>query len=221
MTSGKDAETWNDCKTHLEAHGGNASHVTEVCMDMSPAFIKGAGKYFPNAAITFDKFHLMKLVNAAVDEVRRQEQKTCTDLLNTRYVWLKNEKNLTQPQREKLTKLKDCDLDTAKAYRMKIAFSAIFRHQHMLAKFALDDWLDWAVRCRLEPMKAVAKSIKVHYQGIMRWFHSKLNNGLLEGVNSVFQAAKRKARGYRSHKNIVCMIYLLHGKLDFTQKKNV
>jgi transposase len=188
-------------------------------MDMSPPFIKGAKSNFPNAQIIFDKFHVIKLLNEAVDEVRRQEQKTCVDLKLTRYIWLKNEKNLTASQKEKLAKLKDCHLDTAKAYRMKLAFYQVFRYQKLLGQFALEDWLIWASRCRLKPIMDVAKTIKAHYDGIIRWFSSKLNNGLLEGINSVFQAAKRKARGYRSTKNIIAMIYLLHGKLNFTIKK--
>jgi transposase len=188
-------------------------------MDMSPAFIKGARDNFPHAHITFDKFHVMKLVNKAVDEVRREEQKSCEDLKHTRYIWLKNERNLTANQKEKLDRLKDCDLDTAKAYRMKRAFSQIFHYSRGIGQLALDDWLVWARRCRLQPMIEVAKTITAHYDGILRWFNSRLNNGILEGVNSVFQAAKRKARGYRSHKNIIAMIYLLHGKLDFVQKK--
>lgn len=98
VAKGKDAMTWKACKEHLETHGGNAEKVTEVCMDMSPAFIKGATENFPNASITFDKFHVIKAVNEAVDEVRRTESKTTEGLKNTRYIWLKNEKNLTDSQ---------------------------------------------------------------------------------------------------------------------------
>ncbi|MBG9793295.1 transposase, partial [Paenibacillus dendritiformis] len=72
--------------------------------------------------------------------------------------------------------------------------------------------------CRLAPMVEVAKMLQNHYDGVVRWFSSKLTNGLLEGVNSLFQAAKRKARGYRSEKNIIAMVYVLAGKLNFTLK---
>lgn len=84
-------------------------------MDMSPAFIKGATENFPKAAITFDKFHVIKIANEVVDEVRRTESKRTDELMNTRYIWLKNETNLTKAQKEILDKLKDCGLDTAKA----------------------------------------------------------------------------------------------------------
>lgn len=218
VTKGKDSSTWKDCKEHLESKGGNADQVTEVCMDMSPAFIKGAKENFSNATITFDKFHVIKVVNEAVDKVRRNEQKSCTELKNTRYAWLKNEKNLTKKQKEDLDRLKDCDLDTAKAYRMRISFQELFQYPADLAPMALNDWIQWGLRCRLEPMVEAAKTVKAHYDGIVQWFTSKLNNGLLEGINSVFQAAKRKARGYRSDKNIIAMVYLLHGKLDFALK---
>lgn len=218
VTKGKDSSTWKECKKHLESKGGKADRITEVCMDMSPAFIKGAEENFPNAAVTFDKFHVIKAVNEAVDKVRRNEQKSCADLKNTRYVWLKNENNLTKKQKEALDRLKDCNLDTAKAYRMRISFQEIFQYPPEIAPMVLNDWIQWGLRCRLEPMVEVSKMIKAHYNGIIQWFTSKLNNGLLEGINSVFQAAKRKARGYRSDKNIIAMVYLLHGKLDFALK---
>ena len=69
-----------------------------VCCDMSPAFIKGIGEQLPDAAIIFDKFHVMKMVNQAVDEVRREEQKGNRFLKKTRFLWLKNPKNLTERQ---------------------------------------------------------------------------------------------------------------------------
>ncbi|WP_010632472.1 transposase [Sporolactobacillus vineae] len=79
----------------------------------------------------------------------------------------------------------------------------------------LEAWYDWAVRSQLQPIKEVAKTIKDHAQGILRWwFVSKITNGFLEGINSLIQASKRKARGYRSIKNYVSMIYATVNKLD-------
>ncbi len=73
VTKGRDSSTWAECKKQLEAHGGKVDNITEVCMDMSPAFIKGAEENFPNAANTSDKFHVIQAANEAVDEVRRKE----------------------------------------------------------------------------------------------------------------------------------------------------
>ncbi len=219
VTKGKDSNTLQVCKERLEAQNGNATNIKEICMDMSPAFIKGAQDNFPNAAITFDKFHIIKSVNDAVDQVRRKERKKCSDLKDTRYIWLKNEDNLNAKQKEMLAKLKDCELDTAKAYRMKICLQEVYRYHARIAPMVLQDWIAWGLRCRLEPMVEVAKMLHKHYDGVIQWFSSKLSNGLLEGINSLFQAAKRKARGYRSDKNLVAMIYLIAGKLDFAFSK--
>jgi transposase len=82
--------------------GGHPDDIEELCMDMSPSFIAGAKSYFPNVEITFDKFHVMKIINTAVDETRRKEQRTVADLKGSRYAWLKNEENLTVNQKEKL-----------------------------------------------------------------------------------------------------------------------
>jgi transposase len=221
VTKGKDAHTWAECKKHLESHRGNADQITEVSMDMSPAFIKGAKENFPKASITFDKFHIIKMANEAVDEVRRAESKRTQELKHTRYIWLKNVENLTKGQKETLDKLKDCELETVKAYRMRLILQEIFRYPAALAPDVLKDWVSWGLRCKLNPMMEVAKMLQKHYDGVVRYFTSKLNNGLLEGINSLFQAAKRKARGYSSHQNMVAMVYLLAGKLDFAmgQKK--
>lgn len=88
---------------------------------MSPAFISGIKNQFPNASIAFDKFHVMKLMNATVDRVRREEQSHNSLPKKTRYVWLKNPENLTIRQNETLNPLKDLRLKTLMAYNIKLA----------------------------------------------------------------------------------------------------
>ena len=91
------------------------------CSDMSPAFISGISKQFPGSSLTFDKFHVMKMVNDAVDQVRRDEQHHNAELKNTRYMWLKNPCDLSSIEKEKLGSLKDMNLMTAKAYNFKLS----------------------------------------------------------------------------------------------------
>ena len=69
---------------------------------------------------------------------------------------------------------------------------------------------------RIEPIKEAAKTIKRHWSGVLRWYDRKINDGILEGLNSLVQAAKAKARGYRTFKNLKTMIYMLTGKLDYS-----
>jgi len=97
---------------------GSNENIRNFCCDMSPAFISGIENSFPNASITFDKFHVMKLMNEAVDKVRREEQSHNALLKKTRYVWLKNPENLTTSQNQILMPLKDLRLKTMRAYNI-------------------------------------------------------------------------------------------------------
>jgi transposase len=212
-TEGKGMETLARFKDHLAEKGVSADAVQEVCCDMSPAFIRGIEEYFPKAEITFDKFHVMKLVGEAVDEVRIQEQKQRPELKKTKYIWLKNEVNLKAEQKETLQRLKDTNLLTGRAYRLKLALQELWTTPHIFADLFLREWIGWAIRSQLPPMVSLARTIKQHEEGILRWFHSKMTNGLLEGINGLVQAAKRRARGYRNVENLIAMVYMTANKL--------
>jgi transposase len=101
-TEGNDAATIATFADDLAAHGGDPDAISQVCIDMSPAFIKGIAENLPNAAITFDKFHAVKIINDAVDQVRRTEQKEQSLLRGTRYLWLRNPQTLSDRQRTTL-----------------------------------------------------------------------------------------------------------------------
>ncbi len=184
---------------------------------MSPAFISGVEANFPNAHLTFDKFHVLKILNEAVDEVRRNEQKNHPELARTRYIWLKNPENLKGSQMETLDQLnlKKLNLKTSRAYQIRLNFQELYDQPTETAEAFLNKWYFWATHSRLEPIKQAAYTIKRHWKGILRWFQSRINNGILEGLNSLIQAAKAKARGYRTNRNLITMIYLIGGKLNF------
>lgn len=217
-TPGKDASTVSAFAQDLQAHQGDPQAITDVSIDMSKAFIKGVGEHLPNASLTFDKYHLVSLVNAAVDEVRREESKLHPELTGTRYLWLKNPDNLSAHQRQKLETfdLTRCHLKTARAYQIRLVFQDFFNQPPEDAELFLKRWYFWATHSRIQPIIDVAKTIRRHQEGILRWFTSRINNGILEGINSLVQAAKAKARGYRSTRNLTSIIYLLAGKLDLS-----
>jgi transposase len=89
-TEGTDKETVSRFHQDLTQHQGDPDQIENFCSDLSPAFISGVTERFPNADLTFDKFHIVKIVNEAVDEVRRSESKDNPWLKGTRYLWLKN-----------------------------------------------------------------------------------------------------------------------------------
>jgi len=213
---GKDHEVLEAFREDLVAHGGDPEQIKEASLDMSQAFIKGFGKTFPNAGLTFDKFHVMKLVGEAVDAVRRKEVKERPELKESRYVWLKNPSNLTAHQEEMLELLRGANLQTAEAYRMRLTLQDFYEQANpQAAKLFLDEWIAMVKESGIEPMIKVAGTIEDHAEGVLRWFKSGLSNGFLEGLNSLIQAAKAKARGYRTIRNLITMAYLIAGKLKF------
>src|SRR5215470_11129878 len=215
VTEGNDAATVARFADHVDEHNSDASRIKEVCIDMSAAYMKGVSENLTEAEITFDKFHAVKLVNDAVDQVRRAESKDRPKLKYSRYLWLMNERSLSIEQSLSLEALCRMNLKTARAYRIRLAFQAIYIcPSRDSAELILDHWHSWAIRSRLEPIKKVARTVKRHRDGILRWFNSKIANGLIEAINSLVQAAKAKARGYRSLRNLIAITYLIAGKID-------
>ena len=219
ITGGKDSETIRKFVEDFTKHNGKVENVIRVNIDMSPAFIKGVAAYLPQAKITFDRFHVTKLINEAVDEVRRLEAKLFPILKDSRYAVLKNAENLTQTQREKLEalRLSKLNLKTLRAMHIRENFQAIYAAETKEEfEILLKKWYSWARHSRIPEMKKVAGTIMDHWDGILSWYDSRLSTGPLEGINSVAQAAKAKARGYRTFKNFSNVIYLLKGKLNFS-----
>jgi transposase len=216
-TEGKDAHTVERFAADLEAHGGTPQQVTEVCCDMSEAFVSGVGAHLERAEITFDRYHVVQLLTKAVDEVRRAEARTCPRMLKgTRYLWLKRPENLSASQAAQLAFLTTNGraLATARAYRWRLTFDAFFDQPADQAEAYLARWCRGARRSTLGPIMQFAQTVADHWKGILRWHHTRISNGVLEAINSLVQAAKRRARGYRTKRNLIAMTYLIAGKLD-------
>lgn len=218
VSEGKSSDTVSDFVEHLEKQNGEAEQVKEVSCDMSPAFIKGVSESLPKAQITFDKFHIIKLINEAVDKVRRAEVKDNPLLKGSRYTLLKNDENLTKKQAETKANLSKLNLKTLRAVNMRETFQQLYSLPDLTTfEQALKRWYYWATHSRLPAMIKVAKTIKNHWDGVLHWVESKINNGILEGLNSILQAAKRKARGYKA-KHFKTIAFLLTGKLGFSEQ---
>lgn len=234
-TPGRDAATVKAFAADLTAHGGDpATQIERVCCDMSPAFIKGVTEHLsdppvdpntdPDAGhrpqIVFDRYHVVAKANEAVDTVRRAESHTRPELKRSRYAWLKNDANLTTRQREQLTWLTrpSMQLQTARAARWRDDFNGFYDQPTADdAEAYLRRWCYGAKRSRLDPVKDFVRLVEAHWDGIISWQQSRLSNGLLEGTNSLIQAAKRRARGYRSKTKMITIIYLIAGKLPLPQ----
>lgn len=220
VAEGKDHGTIDQFAKDLTEHDGDPKNIKDVSCDMSPAFIKGVRKTLPNANITFDKFHIIKLINEAVDTVRRQEVASQPLLKKARYIFLKNENKLTVTQREKLKELSlpSLNIKSVRALRIREAYQAIYNAEtEEDFILLLKKWYFWATHSRLKPIQEVAKTIKKHWDGVVEWKRSQISNGILEGLNSIVQAAKAKSRGFRTFKYFKIMVYLVTGKLNFNK----
>jgi transposase len=214
-TEGRCADTVGRFAADLVEHGGDPAKVTDTSSDMSTAFLSGIAQHLPNARMTFDRYHLAATLSEAIDAVRRAEVATRPELTHTRWLWLKNWANLSARQRRDLHRLMrpSAQLATARALRWRQDFQAFYDQDPSYAPEYLRRWCSGAKRSRLQPIKDFVALVENHWEGILAWHANHLSNGLLEGINSLVQAAKARARGYRSKTKMITIIYLIAAKL--------
>jgi transposase len=214
ITEDREAESLKLFHNFLMDKKIKPKQIEEFCSDMWPAYIKGIATNFPNASVTFDRFHLMIHMNKALDKVRIEEVKERTELKSTKYIWLKNKKNLTEKQKSRFNTLKDLKLKTVRAYQIKATLQELWKCTNRdEAELFLKKWYFWATHSRLEPIKEFAKTVKNHWNGILNFFNSKVTNGIIEGLNSKIKTAMKRAYGFKSMVYLTTIIYLIAGKL--------
>lgn len=216
VTEGKGADTITAISAHLQAKGSPPEGIEQVCIDLSPAFISGVGAEFPNAKITFDRFHVKKLLNKAMDEVRLKERRKHQALKGHKYTFLKGDKRLSPERRGQRETLLELFPILGEAYRLKELFDDFWDMQDPDEAGAfLQYWCDLAHDAAIDPFIAFANTVQAHWSGIVNYITSRISNGVLEGINSKIQLAKRRARGFRNTTNFINMIYFTCGKLKF------
>ena len=216
VTEGKDSSTIESFVAELEKKGGKKENIELVSMDMSAAFVSGAMMYLPDSQIVFDKFHLVQSLNKALDEVRKAERKGNELLKGHRYTILRKYENLSRAKKSELDMLLPLYPKLGEAYRLRELFMDVFDVTDVEeAKGYLWFWCQQALEAGIQPLIKFVNSVKAHWWGITAYFDTGVTNGILEGINSKIQLAKRRARGYRNPKNFINMIYFISGKLKF------
>jgi transposase len=216
VQTGKDSTSVSGLGSFLDKNGSPCEAVEQTSIDMSPAFIKGCGETFPNAAITFDHFHVTKEVNKGLDEVRKIERKEAKELKGHKYTFLKNAESLNAKKQQEIKELITLLPTLGQAYRFKELFREFWSMTSVQsAELFLEDWCKQVNESGIQPMIKAVKTIKAHKSGIMNFIKSKISNGILEGINSKIQLAKKRARGFRNDENFKSMILFIAGKLKF------
>lgn len=170
--------------------------------------------------VVFDRFHIMRHVLDAVDKVRKREHNELKGsgesvLSKTKYLWLRNEENLTAEARVRFEELKASELKTGRAWALKEAIRDLwnYRSEAWAMKF-WKRWYFWATHSRLEPMIEVAKLIARHLPNVMTYFTHRITNAVAEGLNSKIATVQKRACRYRNPNNFKIAVYFHCGGLN-------
>lgn len=210
---GKNAET---LKAFFDELGPErCAKLEAVTIDMSAAYIKAVTECSPQAQIIFDRFHVQRLVQDAVDEVRRDEVRAATSdherkqLKRTRWSLLKSFWNLSLFDSCRLSSLQRDNKRLYRAYLLKEAMVGVLDCRwEWLARQKLDEWVRWARRSRLEPFKRAAATIRKHAEGILAYVRSGLSNGRTEGLNGKARTITRRSYGFHSAHGLIALLKL-------------
>lgn len=184
-----------------------------VCMDMWAAYAKLVRDHAVNAQILFDRFHIVKHLNEAVDAARRDlwrqlPTKDRVSFKGTRWLLLKNPWNLSSSQNERLSTLVRWNSPLVRAWYLKESFQLFWTYrQPWRAKQHLLKWMNSAMRSRLEPFKKFVGMLRSHLNGVLAWTKMRLSNGAVEGMNNKIKSISHRSFGFRTAETFIAAIY--------------
>ena len=184
-----------------------------VTMDMWGPYLEVVRRRAPQATICFDRFHVVRHLNAAVDEVRRSLVRSLKGpgralVKGTRFVLLKNPWNQTPKQKQALSALVRSNNPLSRAWYLKEDFQKFWDYRHEgWARRHIKHWLWWASHSRLEPFKAFARLVRTHLDGILAWTRLRITNGALEGMNNKVKLVSHRCYGFRNDDRYIEAIY--------------
>ena len=184
-----------------------------VCMDMWAPYAKLVHEHATNAQILFDRFHIVKHLQEAVDAARRElwrrlTSKERTSFKGTRWLLLKNPWNLNDDQKERLSTLVRWNTPLVRAWYLKESFQLFWSYkQPWRAEQHLRKWMNSAMRSKLEPFKKFVGMLRGHLDGVLAWTRIRVSNGAVEGMNNKIKSISHRSFGFRSAKNFIAAIY--------------
>jgi transposase len=201
-------------KKFFEEMGSRRCRTLQVvCMDMWAPYASLVRKHAANAQILFDRFHIVKHLNEAVDAVRRAlwhqlTSKQRVTVKGTRWLLLKNPWNLNQDQNERLSTLVRWNTPLVRAWYLKEAFQLFWAYkQPWRAEQHLRKWMNSAMRSKLEPFKKFTTMLRSHLDGILPWTRIRVSNGAVEGMNNKIKSISHRSFGFRTAKTFIAAIY--------------
>jgi transposase len=191
-----------------------AAQLEQISVDLSPAYLHAIGCWAPQAQVVNDRFHVARIANDAVDEVRRQQMaklppRQRAGLKGSRWALLKRPTQLSAAEGRKLSWIARFNDPIYRAHLLKESFLDIFdcatREE---AELRVEDWLVWAIRSKLKPFVRFAGTVRKHLDGILGFIESRLTNARLEGTNNKIRLLSHRAYGFHSAQPLLAMVYL-------------
>jgi transposase len=196
--------------------------IRVVVSDMWRPYLAVVRNHMSQAVQILDRFHLMALLNKAVDQVRRNECAALRSgprgkrLKKTRWLLLRPRTRVRGKARERLDAVIHSNLRTARAWTLKEAFAHFWTYHHpRWAKAFLDAWISRTLRSRLAPMRKVAQTLRDHEPLILNWFAWKkaFSSAAVEGLNNKARVVTRRSYGFRVFPVLETALYHTLGKL--------
>jgi len=196
------------------------SNIKWASCDMSATYIGAIEDHCPNATLVLDRFHIVKALNEAVDEVRKEQwRKASADnrkaLKGLRWLLFKHSSNRSKKNTRILNTLRKGNRRIHRAWVLKDEFEHFWDYKaSWAAERFLKNWMTTALKSRLDPIRNFVKMLKKHSHRILSFIEARITNATAEGLNRVIKIVKNRASGFRSLKTFTGMIYLTVGDLN-------
>jgi transposase len=193
--------------------------IQAVAMDMSPAYISAVMTNLPKAVLVFDHFHIIKLYNEKLSDLRRDLHREATEKLHkdvlkgTRWLLLKNPENLdaTRDESRRLQEALRLNQPLATAYYMKEDLRRVWEQlDKNAAQRMLDDWIRRAECSGIRMLVKFSKTMAMYRNQILNFYDYRISTGPLEGTNTKIRVLQRQAYGFRDTEFFKLKIYALH-----------
>ena len=197
------------------------AQIKAVATDMSGGYIAAVEEHLPKAALVFDRFHVVKLMNEKLSDLRREMYNELTDkmhrkvLKGTRYLLMMNPENLKQNEKvDEKAQLKEAlqlNESLSVAYYLKEDLRQFWNQKSKpAAEQYLEAWCRRADASGIRQMQVMAKTLRKHRRGLLNWYDHPLSTGPLEGINNKIGALQRRAYGYRNYEHLKERLVTLH-----------
>lgn len=223
VSKGKGRETIDYFFKNLLSDAQRKS-IKFACCDMARSYLGAIKQFCPNAKLVIDKFHIVKALNEAIDELRKQEWRNLQgeekkQLKGLRWLLFRHSSNRSKSQTRLLNSLKKSNRRIHRAWVLKDEFEAFWNYNYLgSAKNFLKGWITAAKRSRLEPLKKFATTLQSHMENILTYIGTGITNAVSEGVNRVIRFIKNRASGFKSFEAFTDIIYLVIGDLNIPNK---